>query len=81
VCVSAKTGEGLDELQAELGIMLRPVRTCLELQVPASDGATLARIRALGQVDEERYEGDIVHLKARIPDHARAEFARFRVPE
>ena len=81
VCVSAKTSEGLDELQAELGIMLRPVRTCLELQVPASDGATLARIRALGQVDEERYEGDIVHLKARIPDHARAEFARFRVPE
>jgi small GTP-binding protein len=78
VCVSAKTGEGLDELQAELGIMLRPVRTCLELQVPASDGATLARIRALGQVDEERYEGDIVHLKARIPDHARAEFARFQ---
>jgi GTP-binding protein HflX len=81
VCVSAQTGEGLDELQAELGIMLRPMRSCLELQVPASDGATLARIRALGQVDEERYEGDIVHLKARIPDHARAEFARFRVPE
>ena len=81
VCVSAKTGEGLDELQAELGMMLRPVRSCLELQAPASDGATLARIRALGQVDEERYEGDIVHLKARIPDHARAEFARFRVPE
>ena len=81
VCVSAKTGEGLDELQAELGIMLRPMRSCLELQVPASDGATLARIRALGQVDEERYEGDTVHLKARIPDHARAEFARFRVSE
>ncbi len=77
VCVSAKTGEGLDELQAELGIMLRPVRSCLELQVPASDGATLARIRALGQVDEERYEGDIVHLKARIPDHAREEFSKF----
>ena len=80
VCVSAKTGEGLDELQAELGIMLRPVRTCLELQVPASDGATLARIRALGQVDEERYEGDTVHLKARIPEHAREEFARFCTP-
>ena len=77
VSVSAKTGEGLDELQAELGIMLRPIRPCLELQVPASDGATLARIRALGQVDEERYEGDTVHLKARIPEHAQAEFARF----
>ena len=77
VSVSAKTGEGLYELQAELGIMLRPIRPCLELQVPASDGATLARIRALGQVDEERYEGDTVHLKARIPEHAQAEFARF----
>jgi 50S ribosomal subunit-associated GTPase HflX len=58
-------------------MMLRPVRSCLELQVPASDGATLARIRALGQVDEERYEGDIVHIKARIPDHAREEFSKF----
>jgi len=77
VCVSAQTGEGLDELQAELGIMLRPMRSCLELQVPASDGATLARIRALGQVDEEHYEGDIVHLKAHIPEHAREEFSRF----
>jgi hypothetical protein len=28
-------------------------------------------------VDEERYEGDIVHLKARIPDHAREEFSKF----
>ena len=77
VSVSAKTGEGLEELQAELGIMLRPMRSCLELQVPAGDGATLARIRALGQVDEERYEGDIVHLKARIPEHAREEFSEF----
>ena len=39
--------------------------------------ARIARIRALGQVDEERYEGDIVHLKARIPEHAREEFSRF----
>ena len=77
VSVSAKTGEGLEELEAELGIMLRPLRSCLELQVPAGDGATLARIRALGQVDEECYKGDIVHLKARIPEHAREEFSRF----
>ena len=77
VSVSAKTGKGLEELQAELGVMLRPIRSCLELQVPAGDGATLARIRALGQVDEERYEGDIVHLKARIPEHARDEFSGF----
>ena len=77
VKVSAKTGEGLEELQAELGTMLRPIRSCMEMKIPASDGATLARIRALGQVDEEHYEGDIVHLKARIPEHAREEFARF----
>ena len=59
--------------------MVRPIRTCLELQIPVTDGATIARVRAIGQVDEEHYRDDMVHLKARIPPQARAEFARFEV--
>jgi hypothetical protein len=31
----------------------------------------------VGQVDEEYYEGDLVHLKARIPPHLRDEFERY----
>ena len=79
VAVSAKTGEGLDELQAELGCMVRPIRTSMELKIPVTDGATIARVRAIGQVDEEHYLDDMIHIKARIPPQARAEFARFEV--
>lgn len=79
VAVSAKTGEGLDTLQAELGSMVRPIRTGLNLRIPVTDGATIARVRAIGQVDEEQYLGELVHLKARIPPQARAEFAQFEV--
>lgn len=78
VAVSARTGEGLEELMAELGTMLRPIRQCQHLRIPAANGAAQARVRALGQIDEERYEGEWVHLYARIPAHAQAEFEAFR---
>ena len=78
VAVSARTGEGMEELMAELGTMLRPIRQCLHLRIPAANGAAQARVRALGQIDEEQYEGEWVHLYARIPAHAQAEFEAFR---
>ena len=78
VAASAKTGAGLDELRAELGAMLRPRRVWMDLTLPASDGAVAARIRAVGEVVEESYEGEQVHLRARIPPHARAEFERYK---
>ena len=78
VAMSARTGEGMEELMAELGTMLRPIRQCLHLRIPAANGAAQARVRALGQIDEEQYEGEWVHLYARIPAHAQAEFEAFR---
>ena len=75
--VSAKTGAGMGELKAELGAMLRPRRVWMDLTLPASDGAAMARVRTVGEVVEESYEGEVVHLRARIPPHARGEFARF----
>jgi GTP-binding protein HflX len=77
VAASAKTGAGMDELKAELGAMLRPRRVWMDLTLPASDGAAQARLRTVGEVVEENYEGELVHLRARIPPHARAEFERF----
>lgn len=77
VAVSAKKKDGLDELMYELGIMLRPIRSYLQLAIPQGDGQAIARIRAVGQIDEEYYEGDRVHLKARIPAHLREEFGKY----
>ena len=77
VAITARKKQGLDELLAELGTMLRPIRAHLSLTIPQSNGQALARIRAIGQVDEEHYEGNQVHLKARIPPHLREEFAPY----
>ena len=77
VAVSASNKQGLEELMDELGTMLRPIRSQLELAIPQSDGQAIARVRAIGQVDEENYEGNNVHFKARIPPRHREEFAEY----
>ena len=77
VAVSAKTGEGLEALMDELGTMLRPIRSHLRLTIPQSNGQALARLRAVGQIDEEHYEANDVHLTARIPPHMRDQFEQF----
>lgn len=81
VAISARTGAGLEALMAELGAMLRPVRSFMDLEIPQSNGRVLARLRSVGEVVEEDYAGQNVRLKARIPGHHRAEFEAFVVPE
>ena len=77
VAISARTGEGLEELQSELSTMLRPIRQCMHLKIRAGEGAAIARIKAVGQVDEEHYEEEWIHIQVRIPQHHQAEFARY----
>ena len=79
VAISARTGAGLSDLMAELGVMLRPVREFLELEIPHEDGGVIARLHGVAQVVERDYEGAKARFKARIPPHLHAEFARFIV--
>jgi GTP-binding protein HflX len=79
VAISAKTGEGIVPLLAELGTQLRPVRDFLDLRVPQEQAAVIARIHAVGQVVEHRYTGKTARFKVRIPPHHHAEFAPFIV--
>ena len=79
VSISAKTGEGLAPLLAELGTQLRPVREFLDLRVPQEKAAVIARIHAVGQVVTSRYTGKNAYFKARIPSYLHAEFAPFAV--
>jgi GTPase len=81
VSISAKTGEGVAPLLAELGTQLRPVREFLDLRVPQEKAAVIARIHAVGQVVSNRYTGKTARFKVRIPPHLHAEFAAFIVPE
>ena len=81
VAVSATTGQGFPELLAELGSQLRPARELVELKVPHSEPAVIARLHAVGQVVEHDYNGDSARFKARIPPHFHAEFAPFIVQD
>ena len=55
VSISAKTGEGIAPLLAELGTQLRPVREFLDLRVPQEKAAVIARIHAVWQIVSSRY--------------------------
>ena len=79
VSISAKTGEGIAPLLAELGTQLRPIREFLDLRVPQEKAAVIARIHAVGQIVESRYSGKNARFKVRIPPHLAEEFAPFVV--
>ncbi len=81
VCISAKTGEGIAPLLAEIGTQLRPIREFLDLKVPLEKAVILARIHAVGQVVSSRYTGKTAHFKVRIPPHLLEEFSAFVVEE
>jgi len=79
VAISARTGDGVPQLLAELGTQLRPIRAVLELRVPQEQAAVIARIHAVGQVVESRYGGKNARFKVRIPPHLQEEFLPFMV--
>ncbi len=79
VSISAKTGEGIAPLLAELGTQLRPIREFLDLRVPQEKAAIIARIHAVGQIVSSRYSGKNARFKVRIPPHLLEEFAPFVV--
>ncbi|MEI6077618.1 MAG: GTPase HflX, partial [Verrucomicrobiota bacterium] len=81
VSISAKTGEGVTPLLAEIGTQLRPIREFLDLRVPMEKAAIIARIHAVGQVVTSRYSGKNARFKVRIPPHLHQEFAAFVAAE
>lgn len=64
VCVSAKTGEGLDELLALLDARLASRVAEVELLLPYDKLALLAPLRQGGSVQAEEYRDDGVYVKA-----------------
>jgi GTPase len=79
VAISAKTGDGITTLLAEIGTQLRPSREFLELRIPHEQAAVIARLHAVGQVIERRYTGKLAKFKVRIPPQHLEEFAAYIV--
>ena len=80
--VSARTGAGLDELQARIAERFADRFEQVQLLVPYSEGSVLADLYALGAPIDERTDGpDGVLVRARLPRSELRRYARYLVAE
>jgi GTPase len=79
VVVSARTGEGLDELMAELERLLPRSQREVTAVIPYDRGDLVSRAHDEGEVLSVRHGGTGTELTARIPLGLAAEFEQFAV--
>ena len=74
LAVSARTGEGLDQLLDALVAFDEKAREVVELELDAADGRTQARLNQLGEILETQYEGNKVFMTVSLPRTAVGHF-------
>lgn len=62
--ISARTGEGLEDLLSGIGRMIRESRVYLEHLYPYQEAAKIALIRKNGQIIEEEYQEEGIFIRA-----------------
>ncbi len=67
VKISAKTGEGLEELTGQIEAVLRQKKIMLECLCPYREADRLQLIRRYGEIEEEDYREDGVFVRAYVP--------------
>jgi GTPase len=77
VLVSAKTGEGLDDLRAVLEEALPDRDQFVRVSVPYSRAELVARAHAVGEVTRAEHGPDGTLLEARVPPELAAKLLRF----
>jgi GTP-binding protein HflX len=79
VGISARTGEGVDDLLRAVGDRLRALTAVVELEVPFDRGDVIAAVHREGEVIAEIVDDDRLRLRARLDDAARSQFAEYLV--
>jgi GTPase len=80
--VSARTGEGLDELRRRIANRFAERFEPVRLLIPYADGSRLAELYALGApVDERADRPEGVFVRARLPRAEVRRFARYLIAE
>lgn len=64
--VTAKTGEGVEELKELLCKLLRDKKVLLEQTVPYGEGGVLEQIRRQGELLEEEYRPEGIYIRAYV---------------
>ena len=65
--ISARTGQGLDELKELLGELLRENKVYVERILSYANAGLVNLIRGKGELLSEAYEEDGIHVKAYVP--------------
>jgi GTP-binding protein HflX len=80
VQVSARTGEGLNDLRARIADRFQHRFATVDLLLPYTEGGKLAELYALGPpIESRRDREDGVLIRARLPEREVRRFARFLV--
>jgi GTP-binding protein HflX len=77
VAISARTGEGIEELVPALQNALSSWRLRARYRVPLSESALLAEVHRVGHVLELHYEGEFAALIAHVPPQLEQKLAPF----
>jgi GTP-binding protein HflX len=77
VMISARTGEGLDELKAAIGDALSKDLVTLSLSVPYDRGDVVAAAHRIGEVVEEKHDAEGTILDVRVPERSVVRFSDF----
>ncbi len=77
VVVSARTGEGIDELRALVERSLPHPLVSIEACVPYTRGDLIARVHEAGDIELEEHVGEGTHIRARVRASLAAELAAF----
>ncbi|MFI6645103.1 GTPase HflX [Streptomyces sp. NPDC050504] len=77
IAVSARTGEGIEELLALIDAELPRPEVEIEAVVPYTHGGLVSRVHAEGEVVSEEHTPEGTLLKARVHEELAAELARF----
>lgn len=65
--ISARTGQGLDELKELLCELLRENKILVERTVPYDAAGIIQQIRKSGELLEEEYRAEGIYVKAYVP--------------
>ena len=79
VLVSARTGQGIEELLRAIDANLTPQRSRVRLRIPQHKGGVVARIHDCGRVIQQDYEDNVVVLEAEVDAALRRQIADYIV--
>ena len=75
--VSAKTGAGFDELRDAIADKLKHLNRIAHLRIPLHEAKVISEIKAVGNIQAERYDDENMIVEVRLPNRLYGRFVKF----